>query len=343
MLSEIKKIFFSYSRTDAAFAVKLALDLKKAGFDVWIDQEDIRAGSEWDLQIEKALTTCDCLLFIQSERSVSSTNVLDEVYYALEENKKVIPVIISNCKPPFRINRLQHVSFIEDYENGLAELKSNLSGGPLPDIKSFDEKQPKRFAPALNVKYLFIVLLVAIVCAAFMFFNNKKSPPAETVKQAALLPENFTGEWVLTAMQPETAEKKGYLKIADSGNGKLNIKSSFQFYYTKTNDTAFLNVFNAYVECAACIFKNEMIFTDKQIGIGAQKYSILQQDGEDGKKKGDTVLNAGSNSSIRATATLHLINKDSAVIKVAQPDSIKISYGILVPPFEYFFYFKKAL
>ena len=85
---KFKKIFFSYSRTDTAFAVKLALDLKKAGFDVWIDQEDIRAGSEWDLEVEKALTTCDCLLFIQSEKSVASTNVLDEVYYAVGENKR---------------------------------------------------------------------------------------------------------------------------------------------------------------------------------------------------------------------------------------------------------------
>ena len=86
---KLKKVFFSYSRADADFALKLALDLKKEGFDVWIDQEDIRAGSEWDLEIEKALATCDCLLFIQSEKSVASTKILDEMYYALEQNKRV--------------------------------------------------------------------------------------------------------------------------------------------------------------------------------------------------------------------------------------------------------------
>ena len=57
----LEKIFFSYSRSDGSdFALRLALDLKKEGFNVWIDQEDIRAGSEWDLAIEKALETCDC-------------------------------------------------------------------------------------------------------------------------------------------------------------------------------------------------------------------------------------------------------------------------------------------
>ncbi len=83
-----KNIFFSYSRADASdFALRLAVDLKKEGFNVWIDQQDIRAGSEWDIEIEKALETSDCLLFVESEKSVTSTNVLDEVYYALEQKK----------------------------------------------------------------------------------------------------------------------------------------------------------------------------------------------------------------------------------------------------------------
>jgi hypothetical protein len=63
-----KNIFFSYSRADASdFALRLAVDLKKEGFNVWIDQQDIRAGSEWDIEIEKALETSDCLLFVESE------------------------------------------------------------------------------------------------------------------------------------------------------------------------------------------------------------------------------------------------------------------------------------
>src|SRR6478736_609678 len=123
---KFKKIFFSYSRTDADFALKLALDLKKEGFDVWIDQEDIRAGSEWDLEIEKALETCDCLLFIESEKSVASTNVLDEVYYAMEQHKRVIPVIYKDSKTPFRIQRLQHIDFSKDYATGLVNLINEL-------------------------------------------------------------------------------------------------------------------------------------------------------------------------------------------------------------------------
>src|SRR5690606_12397658 len=88
-----QKVFFSYSRTDgAAFALRLANDLKKKGFDVWIDQEDIQAGLEWDTEIAKALESCDCVLFLETEKSVASDRCLDEVHYALEHNKKVIPL-----------------------------------------------------------------------------------------------------------------------------------------------------------------------------------------------------------------------------------------------------------
>src|SRR5690349_20014170 len=100
----LKNIFFSYSRAVAPdFALKLAVDHQKEGFNVWIDQQDIRAGSEWDLEIEKALETCDCLLFIESDKSVVSQNVLDEVYYAMDEKKMVLPVIYKDSKTPFRI------------------------------------------------------------------------------------------------------------------------------------------------------------------------------------------------------------------------------------------------
>jgi hypothetical protein len=340
---KFKKIFFSYSRTDTAFAVKLALDLKKAGFDVWIDQEDIRAGSEWDLEVEKALTTCDCLLFIQSEKSVASANVLDEVYYAVGENKRVIPVIINNCKPPFRISRLQHINFIEDYEAGLAELKNNLNSGSMQDIKPLEENEIKKRTGIIQTKYLTAILLIAIAIVLIFYFNNKRSETIEPANEIALLPDNFTGQWLLKNIVPEASEKKGYLKIENAAEGKVNIKTSFQFYYPKTNDTLFLSVFNGYAECASCVLKNEMVFTDKQIDIGAQKYIILKQNQADGKKKGDTVLNAGANNSIRASVNLQLINKDSIIIKVIRPDTIRISNGILVQPFTYSFLFKKDL
>jgi hypothetical protein len=112
-----QKIFFSYSRIDASdFALRLYNDLKNAGADVWIDQKDIKAGLRWDIEIGNALKACQCVLFIASKQSIESNNVLDEVYYALDNKKHVIPVLFALCDIPYRINRLQRVDFIIDYD-----------------------------------------------------------------------------------------------------------------------------------------------------------------------------------------------------------------------------------
>lgn len=49
------QIFLSYSRVNQQFALKLACELKSAGFSVWMDQFDIPTGKRWDDEIEKAL------------------------------------------------------------------------------------------------------------------------------------------------------------------------------------------------------------------------------------------------------------------------------------------------
>ena len=120
---EKQKIFFSYSRVDAdLFALKLAADLQKAGANLWVDQLNIELGKLWDEEVEKALDSADCVLFIATEKSTTSNNVLDEVYYAMEEKKQVIPVIATKCTLPFRLKRLQYIDFTVNYEASLERL-----------------------------------------------------------------------------------------------------------------------------------------------------------------------------------------------------------------------------
>jgi TonB family protein len=121
--------FFSYCREDSEFALRLAGDLKAAGANVWLDQLDIIPGDRWDHAVENALTHCSRLLVILSPSSVSSTNVMDEVSFALEERKIVIPVIHRDCTVPFRLRRVQHLDFRQDYARGLQELLKTLAPG----------------------------------------------------------------------------------------------------------------------------------------------------------------------------------------------------------------------
>lgn len=119
-------IFFSYSRDNSEFVLQLAQDLRKAGATIWLDQLDITPGSRWDSAIETALNNAGRLLVVLSCQSVVSHNVLDEVSYALEENKIVVPVLLESCDIPFRLRRLQYADFTGDYMKGIKTLTDAL-------------------------------------------------------------------------------------------------------------------------------------------------------------------------------------------------------------------------
>lgn len=116
------QIFFSYARENSKFVLKLAKDLRMTGANIWLDQLDIEVGDRWDQSIHEALKNCETLLVILTPESVNSQNVMDEVSYALEEGKQVMPILHSKCDVPFRVRRLQRVDFTGDYKAGFTQL-----------------------------------------------------------------------------------------------------------------------------------------------------------------------------------------------------------------------------
>ncbi len=119
-------IFFSYSRDDSEFVLNLAKNLRQSGANIWLDQLDIKPGTRWDKSIETALKNSTTLLVVLSKKSVESTNVMDEVSFALEENKTVVPVLLEECDIPFRLRRLQFADFSKDQNKGLQTLAEAL-------------------------------------------------------------------------------------------------------------------------------------------------------------------------------------------------------------------------
>lgn len=119
--------FISYSRADKDFALGLARELRASGFRIWLDQLDIPTGSRWDDEVEKALDQCEIFMVILTPHSIASNNVKDEIGYAIDCNKRIMPVLLENAILPFRLRRFQYVDFTcKSYEDGIEAAKQLL-------------------------------------------------------------------------------------------------------------------------------------------------------------------------------------------------------------------------
>ena len=184
--------FISYSRANSDFAVRLAKDLKASGHEVWLDQLDIPTGSRWDDELEKALRTCTTFLIILSPASIKSQNVKDEIGYAIDTGKHILPLMIKQCEVPFRLRRFQYVDFTKDdldeYKERLRETKSLLSNTKELPTATEDEKSSapvkvpvskpstkKLLTPPVMYGGGAIIVIVLIVA---IFMNGRNAPAA---------------------------------------------------------------------------------------------------------------------------------------------------------------------
>lgn len=119
--------FLSYSRSDEKFALRLAQDLRAGGIAMWIDQLDIRPSEHWDRAIERAVRECRGLVVVLSPRSVASDNVADEISFAIDSGKSVLPVMIERCTLPLRLTRMQVIDATGDYGRALKQCHDELA------------------------------------------------------------------------------------------------------------------------------------------------------------------------------------------------------------------------
>lgn len=119
-------IFVSYSSKDRPFALGLVKELQNLGANVWIDQLGIGLGENWDNAIEEALEKSETFMLILSPTSVESPNVQDEVSIAINTNKKMVPILIEECKLPMRWQRRQYADLANNPDKAIHDILSFL-------------------------------------------------------------------------------------------------------------------------------------------------------------------------------------------------------------------------
>lgn len=148
-------VFVSYSRRNSQFVRQLVEKLRFADVPIWIDQEDIIPGQKWDASIEEALSQSTHFLVLLSEQSVISDHVMNEIIYAIERKKIIIPVKIDKCETPLVVSRFQFVDFHkENFELNFHRLLSILPSDPNQEINVNKPESTVKFTPDIMSQLL---------------------------------------------------------------------------------------------------------------------------------------------------------------------------------------------
>ncbi|MCJ7557783.1 MAG: TIR domain-containing protein, partial [Gammaproteobacteria bacterium] len=92
-------VFISYSRKDIAFARLLHNALDESELETWIDWQDIPPSADWLAEVYEAIEAADTFIFVISETSVDSDICQLEVAHAEKNNKRLIPIVVSEIDP----------------------------------------------------------------------------------------------------------------------------------------------------------------------------------------------------------------------------------------------------
>lgn len=129
-------LFVCYAHDQRDLVVQEIDWLREQGFEVWFD-EAIEAGQRWSEDLAIAIEGCAAMLFFMSPRSLSSRYCLDEIHFALECNRPIVPVEIEPAEltPGLRLSLggthriFMHRMSAADYRRKLASgLRSAVEG-----------------------------------------------------------------------------------------------------------------------------------------------------------------------------------------------------------------------
>jgi len=147
------KIFVSYSRRDKATVYEIANELRSHGYEVWTDVTGIPGGATWQYEIEEAIENCDVVIVMWSQAAKRSQWVQNEILFALDLKKKILPFLLAEVRFSISIINLQPINFIGKMEQGIAKfiqaVPLELSESAPPEDE--DEESVPQAAPSEGV------------------------------------------------------------------------------------------------------------------------------------------------------------------------------------------------
>jgi hypothetical protein len=142
------KVFISYAKEDYPYALALYEHLLAHNYTPWLDKQSLLAGSNWDLEIKRALREADFIILLLSSISVSKKGYVQKEYkLALqywemrpEEDIFIIPLLIDDCQVPNSLSIFQWLRYEDSaFKSILKSLETQRKRRPIETAKNVSE------------------------------------------------------------------------------------------------------------------------------------------------------------------------------------------------------------
>ena len=127
------RVFLCHASADKSAVRDLCRRLRSDGIALWLAEEDLLPGQDWQLEIPKAVRSSDAVIICLSSRAVTKAGyVQKEIKYALDVAEEqpegaifLIPLRLGRCEVPKRLRRWQWVDLFQEkgYERLLRALR----------------------------------------------------------------------------------------------------------------------------------------------------------------------------------------------------------------------------
>ncbi len=129
------RVFLAYAQEDRQSVKRLYQALQNAGFEPWMDAENLLPGQNWPRAIERAIELSDYFVGCFSSRSaLKRGHFQSELAYALHVATRIppgqvffVPLRLDHCEVPDQIaSQVHYVDLWPEWEQGIASLTRSL-------------------------------------------------------------------------------------------------------------------------------------------------------------------------------------------------------------------------
>ncbi len=122
-----KRIFLSHSNHDKDSVRRLTDDLRQAGLDVWLDEQQIRVGDRISRKVQEGLEASDYIAIWLTRHAIDSGWVETEWQSLFDDEvadktTKIFPLLAEDCTLPRFLKGKLYADFRDDYKRGLMDL-----------------------------------------------------------------------------------------------------------------------------------------------------------------------------------------------------------------------------